>query len=66
MSAECKLFIQTLLSFLGPGNTFRGMPSTTVIQEKKGVVPYTQLMLSNIFVKWNYPLVTFQFYFLRG
>lgn len=53
MSAECKLFIQTLLSFLGPGNTFRGMPSTTVVQEKKGVVHYTQHMLNNVFVKWN-------------
>ena len=35
MCAECKVFIQGLLSFLGPGNTFIGRPSTIVIQEKK-------------------------------
>ena len=48
MCTECKLFIQALLSFLGPGNTFRGIPSTIVIQKKKGVVHYTQLILSKV------------------
>ena len=48
MCAECKVFIQGLLSFLGPGNTFIGIPSTIVIQEKKGVVLYTQLILNKV------------------